>query len=71
MHPIFSLQHQGLTVEGFSRCSGADLLSTAELKLGFDLGAQPWSFMGTQRGLSRMGTWIISRHYPCMWRDDA
>jgi ribonuclease Z len=37
----------GLTVEGFSRAAMQTYWRLPELKLGFDLGAQPWSFMGT------------------------
>jgi ribonuclease Z len=51
--PYFSLHHQGLTVEGFSRAAVQTYYRLPELKLGFDLGAQPWSFMGTQ-------TWFVS-----------
>ncbi|MDR1270454.1 MAG: metal-dependent hydrolase [Planctomycetaceae bacterium] len=37
----------GLTVEGFSRAAMQTYWRVPELKLGFDLGSQPWSFMGT------------------------
>jgi ribonuclease Z len=37
----------GLTVEGFSRAAMQTYWRIPELKLGFDLGSQPWSFMGT------------------------
>jgi len=51
--PYFSLTHAGLTVEGYSRAAVQSYYRVPELKLGFDLGAQPWDFMGTQ-------TWLIS-----------
>jgi ribonuclease Z len=37
----------GLTVEGFSRAAMQTYWRIPELKLGFDLGSQPWSCMGT------------------------
>jgi ribonuclease Z len=37
----------GLTVEGFSRAAMQTYWRIPELKLGFDLGSQPWAFMGT------------------------
>jgi Metal-dependent hydrolases of the beta-lactamase superfamily III len=43
----------GLTIEGFSRAAVQTYWRVAEMKLGFDLGAQPWEFMGTPR-------WFIS-----------
>jgi ribonuclease Z len=51
--PILSMQHAGLTVEGYSRAAVQSYWRIPELKLGFDLGAQPWDFMGTQ-------TWLIT-----------
>lgn len=51
--PVKSLQHQGLTIEGYSRAAVQTYWRVPELKLGFDLGGQPWSFMGT-------GTWFVS-----------
>lgn len=45
--PICTLQHRGLTVEGYSRAAVQTYWRIPELKLGFDLGVQPWSFMGT------------------------
>src|ERR1041385_1169142 len=51
--PILSCQHAGLTVEGYSRAAVQSYWRIPELKLGFDLGAQPWDFMGTQ-------TWLVS-----------
>ena len=38
---------QGLTIEGYSRAAVQTYWRIPELKIGFDLGAQPWSFMGT------------------------
>jgi ribonuclease Z len=51
--PILSCKHAGLTIEGYSRAAVQSYWRIAELKIGFDLGAQPWDFMGTQ-------TWLIS-----------
>jgi ribonuclease Z len=51
--PIKSLVHKGLTIEGYSRAAVQTYWRIPELKVGFDLGAHPWEFMGT-------GTWFIS-----------
>ncbi len=51
--PYFSHVHNGLTIEGWSRAAVQSYWRIPELKLGFDLGAHPWDFMGT-------GTWFIS-----------
>ena len=51
--PFRSLQHKDLTIEGYSRAAVQTCWRVPELKLGFDLGAQPWDFMGTP-------TWLIS-----------
>jgi ribonuclease Z len=51
--PYQSIIHGGLTVEGWSRAAVQTYWRVPELKIGFDLGAQPWDFMGT-------GTWFIS-----------
>jgi ribonuclease Z len=45
--PYHSLTHAGLTVEGYSRAAVQSYWRVPELKVGFDLGAQPWDFMGT------------------------
>src|SRR3982751_987200 len=45
--PYKTLQHKHLTVEGYSRAAVQSYWRIPELKLGFDLGAQPWDFMGT------------------------
>lgn len=45
--PVKSLAHKGLTIEGYSRAAVQTYWRIPELKLGFDLGAQPWAFMGT------------------------
>src|SRR6476620_11179547 len=45
--PILTHVHAGLTIEGYSRAAVQSYWRIAELKLGFDLGAQPWDFMGT------------------------
>lgn len=51
--PVKTVVHKDLTVEGYSRAAVQTYWRVPELKLGFDLGAQPWSFMGTP-------TWFIS-----------
>jgi ribonuclease Z len=51
--PIISCQHAGLTIEGYSRAAVQTYWRIPELKIGFDLGAQPWDFMGTP-------TWLVT-----------
>ncbi len=51
--PVLSCQHAGLTIEGYSRAAVQTYWRIPELKIGFDLGAQPWDFMGTP-------TWLVS-----------
>ncbi len=51
--PILSCKHAGLTIEGYSRAAVQSYWRVAELKIGFDLGAQPWDFMGTP-------TWLVT-----------
>ena len=46
--PLQTLQYQGLTIEGYSRAAVQSYWRIPELKLGFELGGSPWSFMGTQ-----------------------
>ncbi|MBI3822554.1 MAG: metal-dependent hydrolase [Planctomycetes bacterium] len=45
--PFLTHKHGGLTIEGYSRAAVQSYWRIPELKLGFDLGAQPWDFMGT------------------------
>lgn len=47
--PYLSHNHNGLTIEGYSRAAVQSYWRLPELKIGFDLGAQPWDFMGTPR----------------------
>lgn len=47
--PVKSIQHGGFTIEGYSRAAVQSYWRIPEMSLGFDLGAQPWSFMGTER----------------------
>ena len=54
--PVRSLQHKGLTIEGYSRAAVQTYWRVPELKLGFDLGAQPWSFMTTPN-------WFVSHSH--------
>lgn len=51
--PFRSQRHGSLTIEGYSRAAVQSYWRVPELKLGFDLGAQPWDFMGTPN-------WFIS-----------
>jgi ribonuclease Z len=51
--PVKTVTHKDLTIEGYSRAAVQTYWRIPELKLGFDLGAQPWSFMGTP-------TWFVS-----------
>jgi ribonuclease Z len=51
--PVRTIVHKGLTIEGYSRAAVQTYWRIPELKIGFDFGAQPWSFMGT-------GTWFVS-----------
>lgn len=51
--PVKTLEHNGLTIEGYSRAAVQTYWRVPELNVGFDLGAQPWSFMGTE-------TWFVS-----------
>ncbi len=51
--PYLSCKHAGLTIEGYSRAAVQSYWRIPELKLGFDLGAQPWDFMGTS-------TWLVT-----------
>ncbi|MFO0909759.1 MAG: MBL fold metallo-hydrolase [Isosphaeraceae bacterium] len=54
--PVRSLSHKGLTVEGYSRAAVQTYWRIPELKLGFDLGGQPWSFMSTPN-------WFVSHSH--------
>ena len=51
--PVKTLVHKDLTIEGYSRAAVQTYWRIPELKIGFDLGASPWSFMGT-------ATWFVS-----------
>jgi ribonuclease Z len=51
--PVIVHRHAGLTIEGYSRAAVQTYWRIPELKIGFDLGAQPWDFMGTP-------TWLIT-----------
>ncbi len=51
--PVKTLVHKDLTIEGYSRAAVQTYWRLPELKIGFDLGGQPWSFMGTR-------TWFLS-----------
>ncbi len=51
--PIKTLVHKDLSIEGYSRAAVQTYWRVPELKVGFDLGAQPWAFMATP-------TWFVS-----------
>ncbi len=51
--PVKTVTHKDLTIEGYSRAAVQTYWRIPELKLGFDFGGQPWSFMGTP-------TWFVS-----------
>ena len=51
--PVKAVTHKDFTIEGYSRAAVQSYWRIPEMKLGFDLGAQPWSFMGTP-------TWFVS-----------
>jgi ribonuclease Z len=51
--PVIVHRHAGLTIEGYSRAAVQSYWRVPELKIGFDLGAQPWDFMGTP-------TWLVT-----------
>ena len=51
--PYLTHVHAGLTIEGYSRAAVQSYWRVPELKMGFDLGAHPWDFMGTPN-------WFIS-----------
>lgn len=61
--PCKSLTLGGLTIEGYSRAAVQTYWRVPELRLGFDLGAHPWDFMGT-------ATWFLSHthldHIACL-----
>jgi ribonuclease Z len=51
--PVKSVTHNDLTIEGYSRAAVQTYWRIPELKIGFDLGGQPWAFMST-------ATWFVS-----------
>jgi len=51
--PFKSMSLAGMTLEGYSRAAVQTYWRLPELRLGFDLGAHPWDFMGTS-------TWFIT-----------
>jgi ribonuclease Z len=51
--PVKTLVHKDLSIEGYSRAAVQTYWRIPELKVGFDLGAQPWAFMATP-------TWFVS-----------
>ena len=61
--PVRTFAHRGYTIEGYSRAAVQTYWRVPELKLGFDLGVQPWSFMTTPN-------WFVSHthldHIACL-----
>ncbi|MEI7701409.1 MAG: MBL fold metallo-hydrolase [Planctomycetia bacterium] len=53
--PYESIRHKALTIEGYSRAAVQSYWRVPELKIGFELGASPWNFMGTQTFLVTHG----------------
>jgi ribonuclease Z len=51
--PVKTLVHKTITIEGYSRAAVQTYWHIPEMGIGFDIGAQPWSFMGTP-------TWFVS-----------
>jgi ribonuclease Z len=51
--PVKKLTHKTITIEGYSRAAVQTYWHVPEMNIGFDFGAQPWSFMGTP-------TWFVS-----------
>jgi len=51
--PVKTLVHKDLSIEGYSRAAVQTYWRLPELKIGFDLGGQPWAFMST-------ATWFVS-----------
>lgn len=54
--PFLSHTHRSLTIEGYSRAAVQSYWRIPELRIGFDIGAQPWDFMGT-------ATWAITHSH--------
>ncbi len=54
--PFLTHHHAGLTIEGYSRAAVQSYWRVPELKIGFDLGGQPWDFMGTP-------TWLVTHSH--------
>lgn len=53
--PLRTHEHKGLTIEGYSRAAVQSYWRIPELKIGLDLGASPWSFIGTSTFLITHG----------------
>ncbi len=49
--PSLAYKHQQFTIDGYSRAAVQTYWRVAELKIGFDLGAQPWDYMALPRFL--------------------
>ncbi len=53
--PFDTLKHKALTIEGYSRAAVQSYWRIPELKIGFELGASPWTFMGNRTFLVTHG----------------
>jgi len=53
--PFDTLKHKALTIEGYSRAAVQSYWRIPELKIGFELGASPWAFMGNRTFLVTHG----------------
>lgn len=51
--PIRRITYKNITIEGYSRAAFQTYWRIPEFRLGFDLGGQPWAFMGTP-------SWFVS-----------
>lgn len=53
--PFDTYKHKSLTIEGYSRAAVQSYWRIPELKIGFELGASPWAFMGNRTFLVTHG----------------
>jgi len=53
--PFDTYRHKALTIEGYSRAAVQSYWRIPELKVGFELGASPWAFMGNRTFLVTHG----------------
>ena len=53
--PYLTHHHNDLTIEGYSRAAVQSYWRIPELKIGFDLGAQPWAALVVMEGNADVG----------------